>query len=85
MQKHDQAGHSATSDPREPLRSADRALLADREAANLLGISRATFWRRVSDRSIPPPIKLAGVSRWRRDELLAVIDRLTAERDRRRQ
>lgn len=32
-------------------------LLKDREAAQLLEVSHATFWRRVNDGTVPPPIK----------------------------
>lgn len=56
-------------------------LLSDNTSAALLGISRATFWRRVKDGVLPKPIKLGGVTRWRRSELIAAIDRVTAERD----
>ncbi len=52
-------------------------LLTDAAAAGLLGISRATFWRRVGDGTFPEPIKIGGSTRWRRDLLLAAIDRLT--------
>lgn len=56
-------------------------LLSDREAAALLGMSRATLWRRTRDKSLPQPVKIFGLTRWRRDELLAAIDALSAERD----
>ncbi len=50
-------------------------LLSDHAGAALLGISRATFWRRVSDRTLPPPLKLGGLTRWRRSDLIAAVDR----------
>ena len=53
-------------------------LLSDNSAASLLGISRATFWRRVADGTFPKPLKIGGVTRWRRDELLAAIERSAA-------
>lgn len=56
-------------------------LLADNTAAALLGISRATFWRRVKDGTFPAPIRIGGATRWRRDELLAALERAAAERD----
>lgn len=55
-------------------------LLSDNAAAAMLGISRATFWRRVNDDTMPRPLKLGGATRWRRDELMAAVDALSAER-----
>jgi predicted DNA-binding transcriptional regulator AlpA len=55
-------------------------LLSDHAGAALLGISRATFWRRVADRTLPPPLKLGGVTRWRRTDLIAAIERAAAAR-----
>jgi predicted DNA-binding transcriptional regulator AlpA len=43
------------------------------EGAALLDCSKATFWRRVADGTIPPPIKIGGMSRWRRSDIEAVI------------
>ena len=54
-------------------------LISDNAAAALLGISRATFWRRVSDGTFPRPVKIGGATRWRRAELLAAVDRLSAD------
>lgn len=55
-------------------------LLTVREAAALLQVSVPTFWRRVADRTVPRPVKLGGLSRWPRSEILAVIDRAKAAR-----
>lgn len=57
-------------------------LVSDREAARLLGVSRSTWWRRVADGTMPPPLKIGGVTRWRADEIAAAIQALTAERER---
>ena len=62
----------------------DNILLTDRQSAALFSISRPTFWRRVGDGTLPRPIKIGGATRWRRDELLAAIERVAAERDRER-
>jgi predicted DNA-binding transcriptional regulator AlpA len=61
---------SASTDP----------LIRDAEAAEMLGCSKATFWRRVADGTIPRPLKIGGMSRWPRSEILAVIERAKAER-----
>ncbi len=56
-------------------------LLSDATAAALMGVSRATLWRRVAAGEFPRPIKLGGRTLWRRDELLAVVEKATADRD----
>ena len=56
-------------------------LMSDQPSAAWLGLSRATFWRRVADGTLPRPIRLGGRTLWRRSELRAVIDNLAAERD----
>lgn len=59
----------------------DRLIRAD-AAAGMLGVSQATFWRRVGDGTIPPAIKIGTASRWRESEIAAAIDRLaSASRD----
>lgn len=58
---------------------ADR-LIRDREAAGLLGCSKATFWRRVADGTIPRPLKIGGMSRWPQSEIVAVIEEAKAQR-----
>lgn len=55
-------------------------LLPDTSAAEWLGISRATFWRRVGDGTLPRPVKIGALTRWRRDELLAAVERASAAR-----
>lgn len=55
-------------------------LLNVREAAALLGISVATFWRRVADGTIPQQVKVGTLSRWPRSEILQVIERAKAAR-----
>ncbi len=51
-----------------------KMLLRDHEAAAMLACSKATFWRRVADGTIPPPVKIGSMSRWPRCEIEAVID-----------
>ncbi|SLN23377.1 hypothetical protein ROJ8625_00939 [Roseivivax jejudonensis] len=56
-------------------------LIRDREAAAMLGASVSTFWRRVQDGTISRLLKIGGMSRWKRSEILAVIDAAAANRE----
>ncbi|RDW12088.1 helix-turn-helix transcriptional regulator [Paracoccus thiocyanatus] len=55
-------------------------LISVRQGAALLQISVPTFWRRVSDGTIPKPVKVGSLSRWPQSEILAVIERAKAAR-----
>jgi predicted DNA-binding transcriptional regulator AlpA len=55
-------------------------LLIAREGAAILQISVPTFWRRVADGTIPKPLKLGGLSRWPKSEILGVIETAKAAR-----
>jgi predicted DNA-binding transcriptional regulator AlpA len=55
-------------------------LIRDGDAADLLGCSKATFWRRVADGTIPKPVKIGGLSRWPQSEIVAVIEAAKARR-----
>ncbi len=55
-------------------------LIRDKEAAAMLRISTATFWRRVKDGALPRPIKFGGMSRWSQSEIAGTIERLKATR-----
>jgi len=54
-----------------------QVLLSDNAAAGMLGVSRATFWRRVKDGTFPKPVRIGGVTRWRHDKLMEAIERLS--------
>ncbi|MEO1474065.1 MAG: helix-turn-helix domain-containing protein [Pseudomonadota bacterium] len=54
--------------------------LTDKEGARLMGVSVPTWWRRVKDKTLPPPIKFGGCSRWRLSEIEAVRSKLEAAR-----
>ena len=56
-------------------------LIRDAEGAAMLGCSKATFWRRVSDGTIPPAIKIGGMSRWRLSDIEFVIAKAEAVRE----
>lgn len=50
------------------------ALLSAEEVGRLLGVSVRSIWRMLSAGEIPPPIKVGGLTKWRRDEIQAMID-----------
>ncbi len=56
-------------------------LLRDKEGAEMINASVATWWRRVADGTIPKPLKIGGMSRWRQSDIQAVIDRADADRE----
>lgn len=65
------------------------ALLSVEKLANLLGVSKRTVHRYNSGETIPRPVSLGGVPRWRYDEIKAWIaagcpDRNRWERDTKR-
>ncbi|WP_068114405.1 helix-turn-helix transcriptional regulator [Tropicimonas marinistellae] len=55
-------------------------LIRDVEGAAILSISKATWWRRVADGTLPKPLKIGGMSRWRRSDALAVLARVEEDR-----
>lgn len=63
-----------------PAQFPDR-LLRDYEAAEMLGRSRATFRQQVKRGELPAPVRDGKLTLWRQSELVAVIERLVAERD----
>ena len=76
-ESNDSLESNAPLDPSDAL----EALMTAREGADLLAVSLPTFWRRVADGTIPPPIKLGRLSRWPRSEIVAVISSAKAKRD----
>ena len=60
--------------------SLEQSLLRERDACSVLGISRATLWRRVKDGTIPQPVKIGGASRFPRSEIIHVIEVAMARR-----
>jgi len=57
-------------------------LIRDVDAAEILGCSKATFWRRVADGTFPPPIRIGGLTRWPRGEIVAAIEAAKSQRER---
>jgi predicted DNA-binding transcriptional regulator AlpA len=61
--------------------NSDEQLLADAECARLYSVTPRTIWRWSKQGLIPGPVKVGGVSRWRRSEQLRHIEKLSeAER-----
>ena len=56
-------------------------LLDVRAVARLLGVHRATVWRKAAAGQLPPPIRICGLTRWSLAEIEAVITAKLAERD----
>jgi predicted DNA-binding transcriptional regulator AlpA len=56
-------------------------LVCCKEGAAMIGGSVSTWWRRVADGTLPPPIRIGGMSRWRRSEIEAVINKAAAQRE----
>jgi predicted DNA-binding transcriptional regulator AlpA len=55
-------------------------LLKDTEAAAAIGVSKATWWRRVADGTMPQPIRIGSITRWKLSEIAAAIEKLANER-----
>lgn len=54
-------------------------LLRDRDASELLGISRSHFRLQVANGTFPKPLKLGSNSRWRRDQIIDALEILEAQ------
>jgi len=61
----------------EKMKTENSVLISDSTASALLDISRATCRRRVADGTFPQPIRIGGVSRWRRDALMEALECLS--------
>jgi predicted DNA-binding transcriptional regulator AlpA len=55
-------------------------LLRDVEAAAIIGVSKATWWRRVADGTMPQPIRFGSITRWKLSEIAAAIEKLAKDR-----
>lgn len=54
-------------------------LLADKSLAKALGVCRSRVWVFTKAGLLPPPIKLAGSTRWVSDQIIEKIAELTEE------
>ncbi|WP_457650681.1 helix-turn-helix transcriptional regulator [Profundibacter sp.] len=50
-----------------------KTLLTDIETAQLLGCGRSTLWRWVKVGTIAAPLKIGGITRWKLEDVEAVI------------
>ena len=48
-------------------------LLSDREVAAALGCARSSVWRWASEGVVAKPLKIGGMSRWRKSDIESVI------------
>jgi predicted DNA-binding transcriptional regulator AlpA len=55
-------------------------LVRDTEAAAIIGVSKATWWRRVADGTMPQPIRIGSVTRWKVSEIVTAIEKLAKKR-----
>lgn len=51
------------------------------ELASLLDVGRSTIQRRVKDGTLPKPIKLGQLVRFKQSEVLAALSRLSSENE----
>jgi len=56
-------------------------LIRDADGAFMMGCSKATFWRRVADGTVPAAIKIGGMSRWRLSDIQNVIAKAESKRE----
>ena len=47
----------------------EKILIPAAEAAALLSMGKSTFWREVSRGTLPAPVKIGGLTRWRVEDL----------------
>ena len=50
-----------------------RELLSAKDLQEILRISSSSLWRRTNDGTLPRPIKIGGLTRWRRADIEAFI------------
>lgn len=53
--------------------SDSKILVTAAEAAKMLSLGQSTFWRKVAEKKLPQPVKIAGITRWRVADLQACV------------
>lgn len=56
-----------------------KILVPAAEAAKMLSMGQSTFWRKVGEGSLPKPLKVAGMTRWRVADLQQFVDDLASQ------
>ncbi len=51
-----------------------KILVPAAEAASMLSMGKSTFWREVGKGTLPAPVKIGGLTRWRVADLQRVAD-----------
>lgn len=51
----------------------NKILVPAAEAAQLLSMGKSTFWREVKKQTVPQPVKIGGLTRWRVADLVAFV------------
>jgi predicted DNA-binding transcriptional regulator AlpA len=51
-----------------------KILVTAAEAAKMLALGQSTFWRKVAEKKLPQPVKVAGITRWRVADLHACVE-----------
>lgn len=80
MNRNFAGNHATDCTVVDGLSNEDR-LIRDAEGATFLGCSKATWWRRVADGTLPPPIKIGGMSRWWLSEIMDAVKQVAEKRN----
>lgn len=62
------------------IKAQNRKLVRDKVLAEEMDCSVATVWRRVADGTLPPPIKIGGISRFDYSEYRDAVEAARARR-----
>jgi predicted DNA-binding transcriptional regulator AlpA len=55
-------------------------LICDSEACKIISCSKSSFWRRVADGTFPRPVKIGGLSRWLKSDIVNAIKQASERR-----
>lgn len=80
MDKKIAAIANAASAPTENDDPTKTQLITDKQGALLLSCSTATWWRRVADGTMPQPLRIGSMTRWRLREVTDAIERIASAR-----